>query len=279
MDKAFREEWLSAYLDGELDATEEERVVKWLGEDPRAQEMLREFQHLRETLRELPTLRLEKNLTLSVLEQINTQSEDLTPVAAMHSLKVTDCAGLGQSEDHALAMDLVAPQAYGSLSPNDKQPADSNRRRMYLWPAVAVAAALLLMLFSSEEPTEKERSVVRSEPRATASSPVEKTPPAFAPGPSRSQSARLWSENEAREKHQMRAAEELEKSRAEEWAKRHPITEPPTRTIPSNSATQNAIQARQLRAKAQAKRRQIAEETEALEGQSSRAADRAGQAS
>tara|TARA_B110000116_G_C16623076_1_gene484675 strand:+ start:694 stop:846 length:153 start_codon:yes stop_codon:yes gene_type:complete len=46
VDENKREELISAYLDGELDAAEHERTAKWIEEDPRAQKLLQELQGL-----------------------------------------------------------------------------------------------------------------------------------------------------------------------------------------------------------------------------------------
>ena len=78
MDENKREELISAYLDGELDAAEHERTAKWIEEDPRAQKLLQELQGLQAAMRTLPQHRLEKNLMQPVLEQIDAQ-----PAAAL----------------------------------------------------------------------------------------------------------------------------------------------------------------------------------------------------
>ena len=159
MDDNKREELISAYLDGELDAAEHERTAKWIEEDPRAQKLLQELQGLQAAMRTLPQHRLEKNLMQPVLEQIDAQ-----PAAALYSMVAADM----QSEKVMCAMvppqrALSEPAAIRHTSSELEKPLDHDRRRLYLWPAVAIAAAVLLMVFSSREPVEEDRSVARSD--------------------------------------------------------------------------------------------------------------------
>jgi hypothetical protein len=58
---------------------------------------------------------------------------------------------------------LSEPAAIRHTSSELEKPLDHDRRRLYLWPAVAIAAAVLLMVFSSREPVEEDRSVARSD--------------------------------------------------------------------------------------------------------------------
>ena len=175
MDENKHEELISAYLDGELDAAEHAWTAKWIAEDPRAQKLLQELQGLQEALRTLPQHRLEKNLTQPVLEQIDPQ-----PVEALYSMVAADM----QSEKVMCAMAppmdaLVDPTTLSKTRPKSEKPRDHDRRRLYLWPAVAIAAAVLLMVFSSREPVEEDRSVARSDLGAGQESAMiqEATPP------------------------------------------------------------------------------------------------------
>ena len=159
MEENKHEELISAYLDGELNAAEQERTVKWIAEDPRAQKLLEELQGLQEAMRELPRHRLENNLTQPVLEQIDAQ-----PAEALYSMASADMQPEKIMCEMAPTMDaLAAPAAISHASSEPEKSLDHDRRRLYLWPAVAIAAAVLLMVFSSREPVEKARSVARSD--------------------------------------------------------------------------------------------------------------------
>ena len=174
MDNKLQEEMISAYLDDELDVKEREQVAKWLAEDPRAQKMLQDLQRLQNDLRKLPRHRLNKNLTRSVLQEIDTSSgmpvaaemmrtvePELEQEQAFYSLARADC-------DHA-----VLPSASVTDQNVDeelKRVKDSGRKRIYLWPALAVAAAVLLMVFTSQRVEEKSQNVAQV--RSDALEPV-----------------------------------------------------------------------------------------------------------
>ena len=159
MDENKREELISAYLDGELDAAEHERTAKWIEEDPRAQNLLQELQGLQTAMRELPRHRLENNLTQPVLEQIDAQ-----PAAALYSMAAADIQPENIMYATAPAQHTLSePAAIGHANFELEKPLDHDRRRLYLWPAVAIAVAVLLMVFSSRDPVEEDRSVARSD--------------------------------------------------------------------------------------------------------------------
>lgn len=168
MEENKHEELISAYLDGELNAIEQERTVKWIAEDPRAQKLLEELQGLQEAVRELPRHRLENNLTQPVLEQIDAQ-----PAEALYSMASADKQSEKIMCEMTPTMDaLAAPAAISHARSEPEKPRGHDRRRLYLWPAVAIAAAVLLMVFSSREPVEEDRSVARSDLRVGQESAV-----------------------------------------------------------------------------------------------------------
>ena len=116
MDISHREELISAYLDGELSAAEQQQVLQWFSEDEAAHKLFNEFQLLRESLRTLPAEQLNEDFTREVIERVKQGSPE--PLPASLSQEV-----VGRSAE---------TPAWG---------------RILLWPAMAVAAAILLMVF------------------------------------------------------------------------------------------------------------------------------------
>ena len=116
MDISHREELISAYLDGELSAEEQQQVLQWFSEDEAAHKLFNEFQLLRESLRALPAEQLNEDFTRDVLERVKQGSPE--PLQTSLSQEV-----VGRSAE---------TPAWG---------------RILLWPAMAVAAAILLMVF------------------------------------------------------------------------------------------------------------------------------------
>lgn len=120
-------ELFSAYLDGELTADERAQVEQLLAGNPAARQLLDEMRALSSTLQTLPVLRLEENLSQRVLR-----------VAERRML-----SGSASPE----------PPADASPPTNDGAPSIGRqllRPRTWLWPAVAVAAALLMWFRTSE---------------------------------------------------------------------------------------------------------------------------------
>ena len=178
MDEIKREELISAYLDGELDPSEAEHTKKWIAEDPRAKKLFEELKILQDAIHELPKHHLESDLTQPVLDHIVNQ-----PVMQHYSMPDAEEIAYSKSDEEVLfsdhsvrtSFDLVdaakeIPMA-ASETPQSGAAPKPDRRRVYLWPAVAIAAAVLLMVFSRPDPLEKERSVVRTDAAATAESP------------------------------------------------------------------------------------------------------------
>lgn len=172
MDEIKREELISAYLDGELDPSEAEHTKKWIAEDPRAKKLFEELKILQDAIHELPKHHLESDLTQPVLDHIVNQ-----PVMQHYSMPDAEEIAYSKSDEEVLfsdhsvrtSFDLVDAAKEIPMAASAAPPPD--RRRVYLWPAVAIAAAVLLMVFSRPDPLEKERSVVRTDAAATAESP------------------------------------------------------------------------------------------------------------
>ena len=179
MDEIKREELISAYLDGELDSSEAEHTKKWIAEDPRAKKLFEELKILQDAIHELPKHHLESDLTQPVLDHIVDQ-----PVMQHYSMLDAEEIAYSKSDEEVLfathsvrpSFDLLdaakkIPMA-ASETPQSCAAPKPDRRRVYLWPAVAIAAAVLLMVFSRSDPVEKERSVVRTDAAATAKAPL-----------------------------------------------------------------------------------------------------------
>ena len=65
-----REELISAYVDGELSAEEQEQVMQLLRKDETAQQLYDEFQSLRSSLRSLPADPVDHAFSKEVLTRI-----------------------------------------------------------------------------------------------------------------------------------------------------------------------------------------------------------------
>lgn len=127
MNPEHRKEMISAYLDGELSAEERAQVDAWLAESPELRQLHDELKALGASIRALPRHQLTQDLQGPVLRR---------------------------AEQTVLA----GGDARGSNASNDVRPAASipvwlrgaGWRRL-AWPAVAVAAALVVMLFDTRQ--------------------------------------------------------------------------------------------------------------------------------
>ena len=108
MDISHREELISAYLDGELSAAEQQQVLQLLSEDEAANKLFSEFQLLRKSLRTLPAEQLNEDFTREVIERVKQRSPEPLPASLSQDVS-------GRSAE---------TPAWG---------------RILLWPALAVA--------------------------------------------------------------------------------------------------------------------------------------------
>ncbi len=137
----FDDELLSAYLDGELDEAQHAQVEQRLSNDPSAQQLLSELQSLSETLRSLPREKIGEELCEAALRQ------------AERTML------LGEGE-------LSKDQSPGSFFSFSQERRLASKRR-WVWAAMAVAVALLLMIYQpiaiqEEQPLAK----VKAKPQA-----------------------------------------------------------------------------------------------------------------
>jgi len=121
-----REELISAFLDGELAPQERAQVEKWLAESPELRQLHDELAALGGSLRSLPRHQLGRNLSEIVLRR-------------------AERAVLGDNTERPIA-GKVGPSALAS----SWWSRGAGWRRL-VWPAVAVAAALVIMFFTSDE--------------------------------------------------------------------------------------------------------------------------------
>jgi anti-sigma factor RsiW len=124
-------ELFSAYLDGELTAEEQAQVERLLAASPSARQLLDELRALSATLQAMPTYELE---------------EDLTP----RVLRAAERRMLGQKKAETEPPEEAAPPA-GDLGPVPSPWKGIGRRllapRNLVWSAIAVAVAVMLMIF------------------------------------------------------------------------------------------------------------------------------------
>ncbi len=115
------DELISAYLDGEVTAQERAQVERLLRSEPRYQQTLDELRTLRETLQSLPRYQLDGDFHRRVLQ-------------------------LAQQQQHDDQNDSSPPTESDSDVTREGAPARGFRRGL-LWACIAVAAAILLMVY------------------------------------------------------------------------------------------------------------------------------------
>ncbi len=169
VDNKIQDEMISAYLDGELTAGERAQVAQWIENDPRARNVYQELQQLRESLQNLPSEKFDKNLKQDILSQIKTTGKDsettsgtLVAAAMMPPPPETEYAVAASAACHMDAPPAAMSYKTDKTSADERVSVRGDRRRIYLWPAVAVAAAILLMIFSSRRETKTERTVAQN---------------------------------------------------------------------------------------------------------------------
>ena len=168
MENIKREELISAYLDGELDAIEAARTEQWIAEDPRAKKLFDDLKLMQDAIHQLPRHPLESDLTRGVLDQIVDQSvvsESHQPDPFIAASYCEDSAVTERSLNLATDFSRDSSEFHQAVSANSPatQSPQGVHRRIYLWPAIAVAVALLLMIFSRSDQTEKDAMVVRTD--------------------------------------------------------------------------------------------------------------------
>jgi anti-sigma factor RsiW len=126
MDSREREELLSAHLDDELSAEDRARVEQWLAEDAEYRRLHEELLSLRSDLQALPRNQLRDDLAPAVLRRVEQQSKQ-------SSTTNTPTAPTVELPDRSAAAEWWSRRS----------------GRTFFWPAVAVAAALMVALFNT----------------------------------------------------------------------------------------------------------------------------------
>jgi anti-sigma factor RsiW len=140
-----RKEMVSAYVDGELSADERARVETWLAESPELRQLRDELMALSTSVRALPSHKLEHDLAPRVLRRATQAAGD-------------DVAGKAAERSRAPRVEPVELiQAWRSRG----------GWRRWAWPAVALAAALAILVFDSQQPA-VERQVARAPAEGSA---------------------------------------------------------------------------------------------------------------
>ncbi len=147
MNPEHREEMVSAYLDGELSADQRAQVEAWLAESPELRQLHDELRSLSANIRSLPRHQLEQNIHSTVVRR------------AEQAVLAGGAAGGAIERD-------VRPASRAPLWHRG-----AGWRRL-AWPAVAVAAALVVMFFDSQEaPAPREVAQAPRGPTAISARP------------------------------------------------------------------------------------------------------------
>ncbi|MGD9719977.1 MAG: anti-sigma factor [Pirellulales bacterium] len=144
-----REELLSAYLDNELSADERAQVEQWLSENAEYRQLYEELRALSHDLHSLPRHEL---------------ADDLGPLV----LRRTERAVLSEPRSGGAS----APESGASEFGATASWARGRSKRLFIWPALAVAAALLVALFDSQR---DERDVALHDGRIDAAAEKSKS--------------------------------------------------------------------------------------------------------
>lgn len=136
MNPLSNDELISAYLDGELSGDELARAERLLADDVDSRRLLEELRSLRAGMESLPRHQLDADFARRVMSQAE---------RAMIS-------GAAEEESKDSSPSATAPSATAPVpAPPDLDDAGSwsrdRRMRMLLWPAVAVAAAVMVTMF------------------------------------------------------------------------------------------------------------------------------------
>jgi hypothetical protein len=146
-----REELISAFLDGELVPEERAEVEKWLAESPEMRQLLDDLHALRGDIQSLPHQKLDHDLGSAVVRSAERQV----------------LAGEEVASDELRVLWGTSVRRLWSQG--------AGWRRL-AWPALAVAAAILIMVFGAPEP----RQVARAPQGEVSIGPAAKSPEAQA---------------------------------------------------------------------------------------------------
>ncbi len=153
------QELLSAYLDGELTADEQTRVELLLAENQAYRQMYDELRALRTNFEGLPRYRLQHDLSGQVLRQAE---QAMLKGTALRGSAPAQTGPLPELKNGKSAHDQRAQLEPGQAAGANRDDARDHGAleplrlrfprgwRPWLWPAVALAAAILVMVFNPQ---------------------------------------------------------------------------------------------------------------------------------
>jgi hypothetical protein len=168
-----QQELLSAYLDGEVTAEEKAAVEQRLTSDVALRQLYEDLRTQRGAIRSLPHYRAPAELARLVSERLNQQAPPVrratasavaTAVASSSAVESSPIDRI--NEPHAVASDLTI---------GDRVRQRFTARALF-WPALAIAAALLVMFQSSQEPG-AQRDVAKGPTKSIPSGDLVAGPP------------------------------------------------------------------------------------------------------
>ena len=133
------EELISAFLDDEVTDEERAYVERLLSEDPKSRTLCEEMRALRSSIQALPQQQLETDFSDRVLARA--ERAMLAPSDAATSSEPDSRAAASENVERAWTLDRL--------------------RRPLLWSGLAVAAALMVMFFSSDSQLGPEQAIVQ----------------------------------------------------------------------------------------------------------------------
>jgi|GEM_PF-6174597 len=152
------DELVSAYLDGELTPAEQARVERLLADDPHLRQLHEELRALRSSFEALPRHRLNEDLSQRVLRTAERamleNSVGAADVSAAKPRTVKPQPVKPQPVKHQSAEPSTGKSAADKVELPSLVPRLPRGWRPWLWPAAAIAAALLVMTFNSNKPRE-----------------------------------------------------------------------------------------------------------------------------
>ncbi len=144
------DELLSAYLDDELSPAECAAVESRLSEDPSAQQLLHQLRSVSEAVQALPLEVVGHDMRESILRKAE-QAREQTTVPGLRAVGEHADASNGEA---AATLDAAPKFTLGQT------------RRGWIWASLAVAAALLIMVFGREPERDRLPAVAKVEGRA-----------------------------------------------------------------------------------------------------------------
>jgi hypothetical protein len=144
------DELLSAYLDDELSPAERAAVESRLSEDPSAQQLLHQLRSVSEAVQALPQEVVGHDMRESILRK----AEQARESALMPGLRAVGEHADAPNGEAAATLDAAPKFTLGQT------------RRGWIWASLAVAAALLIMVFGREPERDKLPAVAQRDDRA-----------------------------------------------------------------------------------------------------------------